>query len=62
MLLFIFYSTSPDVPTKVKLDKEELDELKNPEYRKSAKLQPLGFKLGANGGTSATLIELVLEF
>ena len=38
------------MPTKVKLDKDELDELKSPEHRKSARLEPLGFKLGANGG------------
>lgn len=48
--VYIFYNTSPDAPTKVKLDKEELDELKSPEHRKSTRLQPLGFKLGANGG------------
>ncbi len=48
--VYIFYNTSPDAPTKVKLDKDELDELKSPEHRKSTRLQPLGFKLGANGG------------
>ena len=48
--VYIFYNTSPDVPTKVKLDKDELDELKSTEHRKSTRLEPLGFKLGANGG------------
>ena len=57
--VYIFYNTSPDVPTKVKLDKEELDELKSPEHRKSTQLQPLGFKLGADGGTSASEFELL---
>ena len=49
--VYIFYNTSPNTPTKVKLDKSELTELC--EYRtnrKSAQFQPIGFKLGACGG------------
>lgn len=49
--IYIFYNTSPNMPTKVKLDKSDLAELR--EYRtnkKSTQFQPLGFKLGACGG------------
>ncbi len=49
--VYIFYNTSPNTPTKVKLDKSELNELR--EYRKNRKSTqsvPLGFKLGALGG------------
>ena len=49
--VYIFYNTSPNMPTKVKLDKSDLAELR--EYRtnkKSTQFQPLGFKLGACGG------------
>lgn len=49
--VYIFYNTSPNTPTKVKLDKSDLTELR--EYRtnrKSTRFQPLGFKLGAFGG------------
>ncbi len=47
--VYIFYNTSPEVPTKVKLDKDKLDELKNSEHRKSTRFEPFGFKLGALG-------------
>ena len=49
--VYIFYNTSPNTLTKVKLDKSDLNELR--EYRgnrKSTLFQPLGFKLGAFGG------------
>ena len=48
--VYIFYNTSPSTPTKVKLDKNDLTELR--EYRtnrKSTQFVPLGFKLGACG-------------
>ena len=48
--VYIFYNTSPDVPTKVKLDKDELDELKNLGNKENTRFEPLGFKLGALGG------------
>lgn len=49
--VYIFYNTLPNTPTKVKLDKSELTELREyRENRKSTHFQPLGFKLGANGG------------
>ena len=49
--VYIFYNTSPQTPTKFKLDKDDLTELR--EYRtnrKSTQFVPLGFKLGALGG------------
>lgn len=49
--VYIFCNTSPTTPTKVKLDKSDLIELR--EYRinrKSTQFQPIGFKLGACGG------------
>ncbi len=49
--VYIFYNTSPQTPTKFKLDKSDLTELR--EYRKnrkSTRFQPLGFKSGALGG------------
>ncbi len=55
--VYIFYNTSPDVPTKAKLDKEELDELKDPEHRKSTRLEPFGLKLDANGGAQVLMFE-----
>ena len=56
--VYIFYNTSPDTPTKVKLDKNELDALKNfSENAKSTQFEPLGFKLGASGGTLVVLTE-----
>lgn len=49
--IYIFYNTSPNMPTKVKLDKSDLAELREyREHRKSTRFQPLGFKLGACGG------------
>lgn len=56
--IYIFYNTSLNMPTKVKLDKSDLAELR--EYRtnkKSTQFQPLGFKLGACGGTDLNPIE-----
>lgn len=49
--IYIFYNTSPNMPTKVKLDKSDLAELR--EYRtnkKSTLFEPIKFKLGAFGG------------
>lgn len=46
--VYIFYNTSLNTPTKVKLDKSDLNKLR--EYRtnkKSTQFVPLGFKLGA---------------
>ena len=57
--IYIFYNTSPNMPTKVKLDKSDLAELR--EYRtnkKSTQFQPLGFKLGACGGQVVIAFEL----
>ncbi len=49
--VYIFYNTSPNTPTKVKLDKSDLNELREyHENRKSTQFVPLGFKLGACGG------------
>ena len=48
--VYIFYNTSPDVPTKVKLDKDELDELKSLGNKENTRFEPLRFKLGATGG------------
>lgn len=59
--IYIFYNTSPNMPTKVKLDKSDLAELR--EYRtnkKSTQFQPLGFKLGACGGQAVIAFELFL--
>lgn len=53
--IYIFYNTSLNMPTKVKLDKSDLAELR--EYRtnkKSTQFQPFGFKLGACGGALVT--------
>ena len=49
--IYIFYNTSPNMPTKVKLDKSDLAELR--EYRTNKKntlFEPIKFKLGAFGG------------
>ena len=49
--VYIFYNTSPQTPTKFKLDKDELDELRNPyDNKQNTQLEPLGFELGARGG------------
>lgn len=46
--VYIFYNTSPNTPTKVKLDKSDLTALQEfRENRKSTQFIPLGFKLGA---------------
>ena len=43
---------------KVKLDKSDLAELREyREHRKSTRFQPLGFKLGACGGSEGSLYE-----
>ena len=53
--IYIFYNTSLNMPTKVKLDKSDLAELREyREHRKSTRFQPLGFKLGACGGALVT--------
>ena len=57
--IYIFYNTSPEYPTKVKLEKEELQSLRDLRYPKAEKdaenkestlFEPLKFKLGACGG------------
>ena len=57
--IYIFYNTSPEYPTKVKLEKEELQALSDLSYPKAEKdakneestpFEPLKFKLGACGG------------
>lgn len=49
--IYIFYNTSPTAPTKVKLNKDDLTELReHRKNRKSTRFVPLGFKLGAFGG------------
>lgn len=49
--VYIFYNTSPQTPTKFKLDKDDLTELREyRENRKNTRFQPLGFKSGAFGG------------
>lgn len=56
--IYIFYNTSLNMPTKVKLDKSDLTALR--EYRtnrKSTLYEPLGFKLGACGGSEGSLYE-----
>lgn len=64
--IYIFYNTSPEYPTKVKLEKEELQflrELSHPKAEKDAKnkestpFEPLKFKLGACGGSGGNLYE-----
>lgn len=53
--VYIFYNTSPQTPTKIKLDKDELDELRNlSDKKQSTQLEPLRFELGANGGAVVT--------
>ena len=55
----IYYNTSPEYPTKVKLDKEELEALSvlrekdaenNADNKECTQFEPLEFKLGARGG------------
>lgn len=49
--VYIFYNTSPNTPTKVKLDKSDLTALrKYRTNRKSTLFEPIKFKLGACGG------------
>lgn len=48
--VYIFYNTSPQTPTKFKLDKDELTELRYYKNNEKSTLKPLGFKLGAYGG------------
>ena len=57
--IYIFYNTSPEYPTKVKLEKEELQALRDLSYPKAEKdakneestpFELLKFKLGACGG------------
>ena len=64
---YIFYNTSPEYPTKVKLEKEELQSLrdlsnkkaeKDAENKESTPFEPLKFKLGACGGQGLVAFEL----
>ena len=63
----IYYNTSPEYPTKVKLDKEELEALSvlrekdaenNADNKECTQFEPLEFKLGARGGVVRTKIEI----
>ena len=57
--VYIFYNTSPQTPTKFKLDKDDLTELREyRENRKNTRFQPLGFKSGAFGGVWHLKLEL----
>ena len=57
--IYIFYNTSPTAPTKVKLNKDDLTELReHRKNRKSTRFVPLGFKLGALGGVWHLKLEL----
>lgn len=57
--VYIFYNTSPNTPTKVKLDKDDLLAINEyRENRKSTQFVPLGFKSGAFGGVWHLKLEL----
>lgn len=62
----IYYNISPDCPTKVKLEKEELEALSDKraetmnnaaENKENTQFEPQKFKLGATGGAMVTKIE-----
>ena len=66
--LCIYYNISPDCPTKVKLEKEELEALSDKraetmnnaaENTENTQFEPQKFKLGATGGAVVTKIELL---
>ena len=68
---YIFYNTSPEYPTKVKLEKEELQALRDLSYPKAEKdakneestpFEPLKFKLGACGGECGIRTHGTLRF
>lgn len=48
--VYIFYNTSHDMPNKLRLDKSELNDMKNFRSHRKSTLEPFGFKLGALGG------------
>lgn len=48
--VFIFYNTSPDMSNKFRLDKSELNDMKNFIRKRKSTLEPLVFKSGACGG------------
>ena len=65
----IYYNTSPEYPTKVKLDKEELEALsvlrekdaeKCADNKECTQFEPLEFKLGARGGATECQFELMI--
>ena len=65
--IYIFYNTLHEYPTKVKLEKEELQSLRNLSHKKAEKdaenkestlFEPLKFKLGACGGQVVIAFEL----
>lgn len=51
--VFIFYNTSPDMSNKFRLDKSELNDMKNFIRKRKSTLEPLVFKSGACGGTKS---------
>lgn len=48
--VYIFYNTSHDMPNKLRLDKSELNDMKNFRSHRKSTLEPFGFKSGALGG------------
>ena len=48
--VYIFYNTSHDMPNKLRLEKNELADLKKFRSHRKSTLEPFGFKLGARGG------------
>ena len=47
--VYIFYNTSHDMPNKLRLEKNELNDMKNFRSHRKSTLEPFGFKLGARG-------------
>lgn len=58
--VFIFYNTSPDMSNKFRLDKSELNDMKNFIRKRKSTLEPLVFKSGACGGSVQS--ELQMKF
>lgn len=52
--VYIFYNTSHYMPNKLRLEKNELNDLKNFRSHRKSTLEPFGFKLGARGGAVIT--------
>lgn len=52
--VFIFYNISPDMSNKFRLDKSELNDMKNFIRKRKSTLEPLVFKSGACGGAIVT--------